>query len=154
MTFKKTSILSLIALVAVGLALSVVTAGVLSAQKTITSNGSVKGNVASSINIGVYSDAAATIPFSNVSWGTLSPGSSVNQVIYVKNTGTTSEKLSLGVNGWNPSSAASSLTLSWNKEGSSLAAGDIVPATLTLTVGQDAGALSSFSFNIVVSGSA
>ncbi len=54
---------------------------------------------------------------------------------------------------WNPSTAGSTLFLTWNLEGASLAEGQVVPATFTLKVPDDTGDLSDFSFNIIISGS-
>jgi hypothetical protein len=112
------------------------------------------GSEVSTINVGLYTDPAATNVCSNIEWGTISPGSNVTQTIYVKNTGNTPETLRLTTSGWNPSNATSTLTLTWDKQGSTLPAGSIVQATLTLTVASNTGTLSTFSFNIIISGEA
>jgi hypothetical protein len=112
------------------------------------------GSEVSTINVGLYTDPTATNVCTNIEWGTINPGSNVTQTIYVKNTGNTPEILRLTTSGWNPSNATSTLTLTWNKEGSTLLAGSIVQATLTLTVASNTGTLSTFSFNIIISGEA
>ncbi len=153
MDLRKIPAIAIVALVLVGVSLSVVTAGLL-AQQSLTSSGTVGDNVVSSVNVDIYADAAATVPCSSIDWGNLSPGSSVSRTVYVKNTGNVSETLSMSASGWNPASADSVLTLGWNKEGTTLAASAVVPATFTLTVAKDTGDLTSFSFSIVVTGSA
>jgi hypothetical protein len=55
---------------------------------------------------------------------------------------------------WNPSNAIQSLSLTWNKEGAILEAGEVVPAIITLKIESDTGDLSDFSFNLVISGTA
>jgi hypothetical protein len=87
-------------------------------------------------------------------WGTLNPGGTVTKTVYVKNSGNTAETLNMTTTQWTPAEASSVLTLTWNKEGSSLAAGAVVPATLTLQVSSNPGSVTSFSMNIVISGSA
>ena len=154
MKFKKATLIPLIALVFIAIALSAVTAGVLIAQQSIPASGTVGGNITSTVNIGVYSDANATTICSSINWGNLDPGTTATKTIYIKNTGNVSETLSLAASAWNPSSASSALTLSWDKQGSTLSKDAIVPVTLTLMVAADTGTLSSFSLNIVISGTA
>jgi hypothetical protein len=158
---KKGSVLALVALVVVGLSLAWLTSGLLQAQASAlvpsdgnVDGGDVDGQISSSVNIGVFSDADATVSCSSVNWGSLSPGSVASQVIYVKNTGDTTTTLSLSATDWVPSSASSALTLSWDKEGNRLTPGTVVRATIRLIVASDTGDLSTFSFNIVVSGTA
>lgn len=77
----------------------------------------------------------------------------MEKTIYVKNTGNVNETLTLSASAWSPTSASQSLFLTWDKEGTVLTAGAVVPVTLRLTAAEETGDLSSFSFNIVVSGS-
>ena len=151
-------------LVAVAVTLSAVTAGILISQQNITATGTIQtldtdsgggdsgGAVVSTVNLEVYTDALATTKCTNIDWGSLAPGGSVSRTVYIKNTGNVAETLSIAATTWNPASADSVLTLSWNKEGTVLAAGAVVTATLTLNAAQDTGSLSTFSLSIVVSG--
>jgi len=107
-----------------------------------------------SINLDIYSDAAATERCVSIEWGALTAGQTVNKVVYLKNTGNTAEVLNMTATEWTPSSAGDLLVLSWNKEGATLEAGAVMPATLTLQVPADPGQLSAFSLNIVISGTA
>jgi hypothetical protein len=154
MTSKKATVVSILGIVFIGLALSVVTTAVLVAQKEIPTNGKVAGNLESSINIGIYSDAAASIPCSSIDWGALNPGSAITRTIYIKNLSAADQTLTLSTSGWSPSSAPNVLTLTWNKEGSRLAAASTTAATFTLTVAQNPVGVTNFNFNIIISGSA
>ncbi|MGA2387223.1 MAG: hypothetical protein ABSG33_11920 [Candidatus Bathyarchaeia archaeon] len=152
MKTKKAPIIAIAALVSIGIVLAVLSQGLLASQQAIPSSGTV--GVSSTINIGVYTDAATTNNCTSINWGTLTPGTSVSQTVYIKNTGNTAETLSMTTSSWNPPTATSYLSLTWNDAGTVLAAGSVTPATLTLTVAANAGSLNSFSFDIVISGSA
>jgi hypothetical protein len=144
--------------------LTAVTAALLNTQAIVPSDGTIQPTpsptptsttapqTVTSINVDIYTDAEATTPLTNLQWGTLSPGGTVTKTIYIKNSGSTAETLTMTTTEWTPAAANSVLTLSWNKEGSSLAAGAVVPATLTLQVAQNTGSVTSFSMNIVISG--
>jgi archaellum component FlaF (FlaF/FlaG flagellin family) len=136
----------IIALAASAVFLTLVTAGIIATQ-TVASNG-----VVSTVNVGVYSNSQCNQNCTSLAWGTLSPGDSTTKTVYVKNTGTTPITLSMTTANWTPTNAADYLTLSWNKQNTLLNPGDSTPAILTLTVDSDTGSLSSFSFNIVISG--
>lgn len=150
----KRTLLPLIALVVTAVTLSVVTAGVLIAQQNVPTSGSIGRNIISTVNIAVYSDPDALTNCTNISWGNLNAGDTATKTIYIQNTGNISETLSMTATNWNPTSASSSLLLTWSQEGATIEAGAVVPATLTLNVADDPGGLSDFSFNIVISGKA
>lgn len=155
MRFRKTVPVALAALIFIGVALTVATAALLQTQQNtqnIPTQGSFGGSSLNSVNIEVYTDATATINCSSIDWGNLIKGNSVQRIIYIKNTGNAIETLNMTSAGWNPTSAYSVLTLSWDKEGISISPGAIIPATLTLTVATDTGTISSFNFNILISG--
>jgi hypothetical protein len=154
MKLKKAALIPLIAIVAVAVTLSAVTAGVLISQQNVPASGTIGGNIVSTINLGVFSDPQVSINCTSIDWGNLNSGDTATKTIYIQNTGNISETLSMSAMNWNPASASSSLYLTWNQEGATLAPGQIVPATLTLSVSSDTGDLSSFSLNIVISGTA
>jgi hypothetical protein len=149
---RKKYILAIAGLVSAAIILTVLTQALLVAQQSVSTNGNV--GVVSSVNIGVYSNAAATTNCTSINWGTVTPGTSVNQTVYIKNLGNTAETLSLTTSSWNPASATSYLTLTWTEQGYVLPAGSVIAATLTLTAASSAASLTSFSFNIVISGTA
>jgi hypothetical protein len=107
-----------------------------------------------SINVDIYADAAAATKLTSLQWGTLTPGGTVTKTVYIKNAGNTAETLNMTTTEWAPALASSALSLTWNRESSVLAAGAVVPATLTLQVAADPGSVTSFSMNIVISGTA
>jgi hypothetical protein len=147
MAMRKISTGAIIAIVMLGLVLTLTTAGLLSMSQSLSSSGSI-----TTVNVGVYSDSACTLPLTSISWGTISPNSTVTRTIYVKNTGNTQITLSMTTNGWSPTSANGPITLTWNREGTTLSAGASVAATLTLTVSSSISGITTFSVNIVITG--
>lgn len=148
MAMRKISTGAILALVAVGLVLTVTTAGLLTVTQSVSSSGTI-----TAVNVGVYSDSGCTQNLTSISWGTISPGSSVAKTIYVKNTGNAQITLSMTTNSWSPTSANGPITLTWNKEATTLSVGASTAATLTLTVSSSISGITSFSFNIVITGS-
>lgn len=144
---KAISTNTIIAIALTGLFLTVLTSGQLLTSQTVPNTGTV-----SAINVGVYTDAACTINCTSISWGTLSPGTTATRTVYVKNTGNIPVRLSMTNSSWVPSNANTYLTLTWNLANYPLAAGASVPATFTLTASAFAGNITTFSFNIVVTG--
>ena len=152
---KKTVPIALAALIIIGVAITVATAALLQTKQNtqnIPTQGSNGGSSLNSVNIGVYSDAAATINCSSIDWGKLIKGNSVNRIVYIKNSGNAIETLNMTLTGWNPTTANSVLSLSWDKEGISIYPGEVILATITLRAAADTGTLSFFNFNILISG--
>jgi hypothetical protein len=147
MEMRKISTGAILAIMAVGLVLTVTTAGLLSVSQTVSSTGSI-----TTVNVGVYSDSGCTQTLTSIDWGTISPGNTVTRTIYVKNTGNTQITLSMTTNGWSPTSANGPITLTWNREGTTLTVGQSTAATFTLTVSSSISGITSFSVNIVVTG--
>ena len=121
--------------------------GALVATRTISNSGSV-----TAVGVGVYSDSGCTTVLSAISWGAVNPGDVKTYTVYVKNTGTVPVKLNMTVSNWNPSSASSYITLTWNQEKSVLTAGQVVSAVLTLSVSSSVSGVTSFSFDITITG--
>jgi hypothetical protein len=136
-----------LAIIVVVMLLSLSTLGLLTISQTISSSGTI-----STANVGVFSDSQCTQPLSTISWGSVAPGSSVSRTIYVKNTGDLPLTLSMSTASWNPVAASNSMAITWNREGTVLAAGQIVPAELTLAVDSDISGVTAFSVNIIISG--
>jgi hypothetical protein len=110
------------------------------------------GNVATSPNIGVYSDSACTTNKTSISWGALQVGGSTSQTIYVKNIGTRTLTLELSVTNWTPAQASPYITISWDKQGTQLSAGQSTQATVTITVSSNITGITNFSNTIIISG--
>jgi hypothetical protein len=144
---RKISTGAIIALTATAIFLTLVTAGLIATQ-TIPSD----GTVVSAANIGAYTDSQCTQNCTNISWGTLNPNTTTNKIIYVKNTGTTPLTLSMASENWTPTNADDYLTLTWNQQNTILNPDETTPANLTLTVAADTGDLTSFSLNIIITG--
>lgn len=143
------------------LAVGITAVSLVSVRTTVNSSGTVD-SVSSvttfsndpSASLGVYSNSACTVPLTSINWGSTGAGGSVTQTIYVKNTGTGTMKLSLATTNWNPTNANGPLTVTWNDQGVSLAAGKSIAATVTLSVSSTVTGISSFSVQISVVGTA
>jgi len=72
--------------------------------------------------------------------------------MYVKNDGTTPMTLNLTTNTWTPSSTATYVTVTWNREGSVVNTGSNVQANVTLTVSPSITGITSFTFTLIVTG--
>ena len=109
-------------------------------------------NTAASVDLGlkVYSDSACTQPLTSISWGALPPGGTANQVIYIKNTGSAPLTLGMTTANWNPTNAAASLVLTWDKQSTILEAGQSTKATLVLMAVSNIEGINSFGFQIVL----
>ena len=138
-----------VALVIIAIALSHITFSVVTTSQTVSS----AGTISTSVNLGVYSDSACTIPLSSISWGTLTPGGTTTQTIYIKNTSIDlSLTLSMTTSSWSPASANGPITITWNQQSSDLQPGASVAAILTLTVSSSISDVTSFSVNINIGG--
>ena len=139
--------LAAIALTITVLALTVTTLAVLSSNQTVPLDGTI-----TAVNIGIYTDSACTQNATALNVGNLNPASTATQTVYVKNTGNIPETLTMTVNNWNPTQASDTLTLTWDQQNVVLSAGEVVEATLTLTVAADTGSLTTFSCNVTFTG--
>ena len=129
------------------LASTYVAYGILTAQKTIPSVGTVK-----TVNVGAYWDETCTDPVVSINWGMIEPASSRNVVVYLKNEGNTPITLSLRTEGWSPPEASTYLTLSWDYTGSEIPPTEFKPTTLILTISESITGITSFSFDIIITG--
>jgi hypothetical protein len=68
----------------------------------------------------------------------------------VKNEGNVPVTLSVQASNWNPASAQTFLTLTWNRNGYVLAVGASVQAVLYLTVSSSISGITTFSFDITI----
>jgi hypothetical protein len=109
--------------------------------------------VVGTVNVGVYSDVACTQPVSSLAWGTLNAGTSTVKTVYVKNLGSVTMTLNMTSNTWTPSNSPTYMSLTWDAENASVAAGNHVQADFNLTISPSITGISAFSFNIVITGS-
>jgi hypothetical protein len=145
----KISKLAPILLAIVALALTVTTMAAITINKDVTSSGTI---TTTSPNLGIYSDSACTNAITSVTWGSISAGTSTNQTVYVKNTGTGTMTLSMAVSNWSPAGASTYLSVTWDKQGSTLTTGQSSAAILTLTVSPSVTGITSFSNTITLTG--
>jgi len=105
--------------------------------------------VIADVTTGVFSDSGASIPLTNIAWGTLGPETTADKQIYVKNLGTVGMKLTIGQSNFNPA-GANVLTLTSDYDNSVIAPQAVKPVKLTLHVPSVAvlAGLTNFSFDI------
>ena len=139
---------SITGIVAISLVFTILIAsGALVSTAIVSASG-----VVATANLGVYSDSACTTKLTSIDWGTISPSSSISKTVYVKNLGTTPLTLRMSETNWNPTSANGPITLTWNRENAPLAANQSSSATLTLAIASSISGITSFSTNIVITG--
>jgi hypothetical protein len=150
MAKRKISITTaIVALIIIGIVLTLNTFAAI----TTSTNVSSTGVVSTSANLGVYSNSGCTTSLSSISWGTLTPGGTTTQTIYVKNTSSgLSLTLSMTTTSWSPASANGPITITWNQQNTDLTPGQSVSATLTLTVSSSISDITSFSVQISITG--
>ena len=142
----KSQALVIYALVVSILAVSTVMA-LLTAQKTIQGTGSIKA-----VGLGVYWDLQCTNVTSSLDFGQLEPGSSKNFTLYLKNEGNSALTLNMTSENWDPANAIDYMTLTWNREGQQISPDEVVGFVITLSVSENVQGISSFSLDIIISG--
>ena len=146
MALQKTQV-SIILVVGALVAVSALVSGLLIASQTIQNAGNVKA-----IGVGVYSDSACIQEVLSLQWGTLGPGETSNETVYIRNEGSVTVVLSMTAENWDPASASSYITLSWNRENYVLTHGSVASAVLTLSVSSGVSEITNFSFDIIITG--
>ena len=118
--------------------------------KTIAlpSQGTVKA-----IGVGVYWDNNGSNRVSLIDWGVMEPGQGRNVTVYIRNEGNIVMTLSMNTTNWNPSTASNYIGLSWNYNGQAIDPGVVIQVALTLSVSSNITGISSFSFDILITGS-
>jgi len=112
---------------------------------TVQSRGKIKG-----IGVGIYADAEASIVVSEIDWGILEPGESVDLTVYIKNEGNVVANLTLTTEAWTPPEAEESIGLTWDYDGTELDVSEIRCVTFTLAIDPSIIGINEFSFDIVV----
>jgi hypothetical protein len=123
--------------------------GQLLVRTNLYSHGSIQ---IQTIGVKAYSDASCTTPVSDVAWGTLTPGLSSTNIIYIKNEGTSSLTLSLDTTNWNPTNAPNYITLNWDYGGQTIAPDQVIQIIFTLSVSQTINGINDFNFEIIIDG--
>ena len=147
MALQKTQV-SIILVVGALVAVSTLVSGLLIASQTIPNTGKVKA-----IGVGVYSDSGCNQPVLSIPWGTLDPGETSNETVYICNKGNVAVVLSMTTENWSSASASSYITLSWNlEEGYVLNHEESVETVLTLSVPSNISGVEKFTFDIIITG--
>jgi len=122
--------------------------GSLFGKVTVPALGTVRA-----VGVGVYWDSGCSNIVTSVDWGVIEPGLTKNVGVYIKNEGTDAMTLSLDTENWAPSAASSYMSLTWDYGGQVIVADGVVQVTLSLAVSDTIEGITSFSFDIVISGS-
>lgn len=88
----------------------------------------------------------------NIDWGILTPGDSITQTIYLKNSGNKPTTLYMNTKNWLPTNASYYLSLIWDKENSKLDPDQITLASLTLISEPEMESITDFDFDIIITG--
>ena len=152
MAHKKLPIGTLIALAATGLFLTILTSSTIISGVVISSQSISSGGTITSMNVEIFNNNDCTQACNNINWGTLIPGDSITQTIYIKNSGNKPTTLFLTTENWTPTNASTYLSLSWDKENVNLDPDQVTLASLTLTVELDIDSITDFDLDIVITG--
>ena len=148
-TLKRTEVIvagAVLALVTYTMCLSVLAS--VQTSRTVSNTGTVKA-----VGVGVYWDYACTGSVSSINWTVLEPGSSKDATCYIRNEGNSASTLSMSTSNWNPSNAPDYMSLIWDYGGQSIDADEVVQVTFTLSVSASIEGITSFSFDITITGS-
>jgi hypothetical protein len=115
-------------------------------QATISTHGNIKA-----VGVQFYSDSAGLTATSQINWGTLEPGQTVNVTLYMKSTSNVPVTVSMAVGNFVPASGSGYLACTWNYNGAVISPGQqLVPVVFTLVVATTVTGITSFSFDISV----
>ena len=148
MAMKRAPVRMTLAIAITGLVLTmtVLVSGLLIASQKVPNTGNVKA-----IGVGVYWNSACTSNVTSIDWNFLEPGTTANRTVYIKNGGNTRMMLNMTTDNWS-TGAYGKITLSWNCEGYLLDPASVVQAVLTLSVSSTISGVTSFSFDIIITG--
>jgi hypothetical protein len=118
-------------------------------QATISTHGNIMA-----VGVQFYSDSAGVSATSQINWGTLAPGQTVNATLYMKSTSNVPVTVSMAVGNFNPASGSGYLACTWNYSGATLSSGQMIPVVFTLQVASTITGIAAFSFDISVIGTA
>jgi hypothetical protein len=103
--------------------------------------------------VGVYWDSYCRKTVSSIDWGSLTLGSTKNIVVYIRNEVEEPTHLTISTMNWDPLKASDHITLRWDHSGQRMNPDEIIHVTLTLSVSRQIERISSFSFDILITGS-
>lgn len=141
---RNRQILILIAVVAMALTIVVIALNIVVLHNV--------GNV-QTIDVEVYWDSECTNEAALIDWGIIEPGTKENVTVYIRNTGNSNVILSKNTTNWSSPSASNYITLSWDIEGESLGPGQVLQTMLALSMSPNIQGVTSFTFDLVITGS-
>ncbi len=141
------SIALIVAVVASAVVVTSLSLALLVSNRTVPNSGNI-----SAVGVLVYWDSSCTNQTTSINWYTVDPGAAKSYTVYIKNNGTSPERLSMTTTTWDPSTAQNYLNLTWNRNNYLLNEGASVSATLTLTVSSSITNVEDFHFNIIITG--
>ena len=119
---------------------------ILQYQATISTHGNIMA-----IGVQFYSDSSGLTATSQINWGTLAPGQTVNVTLYMKSTSNVPVSVSMAVGNFNPASGSGYLACTWNYNGAAISPGQqLVPVVFTLVVATTVTGITAFSFDVSV----
>jgi hypothetical protein len=122
-----------------------VTIAQLTSQQGVASSGTIKV-----IGVSLFWDKACTNKVTSITWGLITPGTTTNKYVYVRNDGTATGTLSMSYGNWTPTTATSCFTLTWNCSNYALSRTAVVCAKLTLATQLNIVGVTDFNFIILV----
>ena len=125
----------------------VVASGLLFGTRTINNAGNIN-----SIGVGVYWENTCVNEIETIDWEYLEPGSVENVTIYIRNEGNIPMTLNVSTSSWNPAQTSVYVTLSWNREDSVVSSQSVLEAILTMQVSLNVTEITSFDFDITITG--
>ena len=109
------------------------------------------GNV-QTFDVEIYWDSNRTNKVTLIDWGSLEPGTTKNMTVYILNSGNSNVMLSENTTNWSSSNALDYITLSWDYSGQRITPGQVLETTLTLAISPNIQGVTSFSFDILITG--
>ncbi len=100
----------------------------------------------------VYWDGTCKNQTDAFDWGTMKPDTAKTFTVYIRNTGTIAERLTMKTSNWKPTYAQKYLKLSWDRENAVLSSGSNITATFTLKMSSNVANLTDFSFDVIITG--
>jgi hypothetical protein len=146
MAMQRISMGTILAVAVTATFMSVLAASLLAVNQRIPNAGNVKA-----VGVGVYWNSNGTSNVTSIDWGFLEPGATANKTVYIKNEGNTRVILNMTTSNWS-TGAYGKITLIWDREGYLLDPSAIVPTVLTLSVSSNITGVTSFSFDIIITG--
>jgi len=118
----------------------------------VTTNTITNVSAVEASGVGVYWDSNCTKRIFSIDWGTLTPGSTKSIVVYIRNEVEELIHLIMSTTNWNPSKASDYITLRWDYTGQRINPGEALQITLTLSISRQIQGITSFSFDILITG--